>query len=62
MAKNKQLKITQKKSIIGSTKKQKQTMKALGFHKNYGTITHEDSPMIHGMIRKVEHLVDVEEV
>jgi len=62
MAKKKQLKITQKKSIIGSTKRQKLTMKALGFHKNYGTIIQDNTPVIHGMIRKVEHLVDVEEV
>lgn len=62
MAKKKQLQITQKKSIIGATKKQKATMRALGLRRNYRTVVQSDNPAIRGMLLKVNHLVDVEEV
>ncbi len=62
MAKKKQLKITQKKSGIGSNKTQKATIRALGLRRNYRTVIKNDDPAIRGMIEKVQHLVDVEEV
>jgi len=62
MAKKKQLHITQKKSIIGATKKQKATMRALGLKRNYRTVVQEDNSAIRGMLLKVNHLVEVEEV
>jgi len=62
MAKKKQLKITQKRSIVGRERSQRETMRALGFRRNYETRIHTDTPQIRGMIKKVEHLVDVEEV
>jgi large subunit ribosomal protein L30 len=49
------------KSAIGYPKDQKATIKALGFHKLQQTVEHEDHPTIRGMIRKVRHLVQVEE-
>jgi large subunit ribosomal protein L30 len=56
------LRITYAKSAIGYNKKQKGTIKALGFRKLYETVEHDDTPVIRGMINKVSHLVVVEEV
>ncbi len=58
----KKLKITQIKSIIDRPERQKRTIKALGLGRpNYSKI-HNDTPQIRGMIRKVSHLVKVEEI
>jgi large subunit ribosomal protein L30 len=54
------LKITLVKSPIDKTKRQKDTLKALGFRKVNQTIVQEDIPQTKGMIRVVEHLVKVE--
>ena len=56
------LRITYRKSAIGYTERQKATIKALGFRKLNQTVEQEDTPAIRGMISKVEHLIDVEEV
>ncbi|MEJ2747796.1 MAG: 50S ribosomal protein L30 [Anaerolineae bacterium] len=56
------LKVTYKKSAIGYNEKQKRTIKALGFSKLNQTVEHEDTAVIRGMIGKVNHLVEVEEV
>jgi len=53
-------KLTQKKSIIGATGRQKQTIKALGLRRINHTVEHEKSPSIEGMIEKVKHLIEVE--
>ena len=50
------------KSAIGYSKDQKATIRALGLHKLQQTVEHEDNPAMRGMIRKVNHLVQVEEV
>ena len=50
------------KSAIGYSKDQKATIRALGLHKLQQTVEHEDNPTMRGMIRKVNHLVKVEEV
>jgi len=55
------LRIKYVKSAIGYSKDQKATIRALGFRKLQQTIEHEDSPVMRGMIRKVSHLVNVEE-
>jgi large subunit ribosomal protein L30 len=55
------LRITYSKSAIGYKKDQKATIAALGFHKLGQTVEHKDSPVVRGMIRKVRHLVTVEE-
>ncbi len=62
MAKKKQLKITQTKSIIGCPKKHKATVRALGLHRNYRTVIQNDTPAIRGMINQVQYLLEVEEV
>ncbi len=56
------LKITLTKSEIGSTKKIRATLVGLGLTKREKTIIRKDTPEIRGMLRKVEHLVTVEEV
>jgi large subunit ribosomal protein L30 len=56
------LRIKYIKSSIGYPKDQKATIQALGFRKLQHTVEHEDNPAIRGMIRKVIHLVQVEEI
>ena len=56
------LRIKWVKSAIGYSKDQKETIRALGLHKLQQTVDHEDNPVMRGMIRKVNHLVKVEEV
>ncbi|MGC9352794.1 MAG: 50S ribosomal protein L30 [Mariniphaga sp.] len=56
------IKITQVKSSIGSTKRQKATLEALGLRKMNQTVEHEATPQVVGMAQKVGHLVSVEEV
>ena len=53
--------VTLKRSIIGSTKRQKDTIKALGLGKINSTVVHEDTPQVLGMIAKVNHLITVEQ-
>ena len=56
------IKITQVKSVIGSTKRQKAIMIALGLKKMHQTVVHDDSPQVMGMVNKMRHLISVEEV
>ena len=56
------LRVKYVKSAIGYPKDQKATIEALGFRKLQQTVEHADHPTIRGMIRKVNHLVQVEEV
>ena len=55
------IKITQVKSKIGSTDRQKRTLEALGLSKINATVEHEATPQILGMVAKVQHLVSVQE-
>ncbi len=54
--------VTLVKSPIGYTKDQKATVLALGLRRMHQTIEHKDTPALRGMIRKVIHLLQVEEV
>ena len=54
------LKITQVRSRIGATERQKRNLDALGLHKMNQTVEHEDSAIIMGLLEKVKHLVRVE--
>jgi large subunit ribosomal protein L30 len=54
--------ITQTKSKIGQTVRQKRTLEALGLKKMNQTVQLEATPQILGMVRKISHLVTVEEV
>ena len=58
----KKLRVTLVRSPIGYEKSQKATVRALGLTKMHQTVEKDDSPMIRGMINKVRHLVQVEEV
>ena len=53
------IKIKQIKSRIGAPKDQKLTLDALGLKKMGRVVEREDTPSLRGMIRKVEHLVEV---
>ncbi|MFI3321938.1 MAG: 50S ribosomal protein L30 [Rikenellaceae bacterium] len=54
--------ITQVKSRIGATKRQKTNLDSLGLRKVNQAVEHEASPIILGMVAKVAHLVKTEEV
>jgi len=56
------LKVTQVKSVIGSKRDLKRTVRALGLKRIRDSRVHEDTPQIRGMVHKVRHLVRVEEV
>ena len=56
------LKITHIKSKIGSTERQKRTLKALGFKKLNSSVEVEATPQVLGMINKVKHLISIEEI
>lgn len=58
----KKIKITQVKSVIDRSLRQKKTMTALGLRKMHATVEKEATPQILGMVDKVAHLVTVEEV
>lgn len=58
----KKLKVTLKRSLIGSTEKQRATVTGLGLKKLHQERVLENTPAIRGMIKKVIHLVDVAEV
>ena len=56
------LRIKYVRSSIGYPQDQKDTIRALGLRKLQHTVEHDDNPVVRGMIRKVIHLVQVEEV
>jgi len=56
------IKVTYKKSAQSCTKRQQETVRGLGLRKLHQSKVLQDTPAIRGIIRKVSHLVDVEEV
>jgi len=58
----KKIKITQVRSGIGHTERQKRTLEALGLKRIRHSVEHEATPQILGMVEKVKHLVKFEEV
>ena len=56
---SKRLRLTLVKSIIGLSPKQEGTVKALGLRRIRQQVTHDDTPMIRGMIAKVPHVLQV---
>lgn len=58
----KKIKVTQIKSVIDRPERQKKTMVALGLNKLNASVEVEATPQILGMVRKVNHLVKVEEL
>jgi len=56
------LKITLKKSPIGYNERQRKVVKALGLQRLNHSVFHHDSPTIMGMIKKISHLLEIEEI
>ena len=56
------VRITQMKSAIDRAQRQKATLKAFGIKKVHGTAELEATPQILGMIKKVQHLIKVENI
>jgi large subunit ribosomal protein L30 len=56
------LRVTQRRSVIHRPRDQKATVRALGLHRIGHSVVKEDRPEIRGMIAKVRHLVEVQEV
>jgi large subunit ribosomal protein L30 len=50
------------KSASGHKSDQKRTIEALGIRRMQTSVEHDDTPQIRGMIFKVRHLVEVEEI
>jgi large subunit ribosomal protein L30 len=55
------LKVTLKKSIVGRPEPHRRTVRSLGLRKLNKTVVLEDTPSVRGMVRKVSHLLEVEE-
>jgi large subunit ribosomal protein L30 len=58
----KKLRITLVRSVIGNTERHKATIRALGLHRINQSVEQVDSPVVRGMLMKVNHLVKVEEI
>ena len=56
------LKVRHVRILIGSRQDHKRTVRALGLKRIQDSRVHEDTPQIRGMLHKVRHLVQVEEV
>jgi large subunit ribosomal protein L30 len=55
------LTVTLKRSAIGRTQDQRATLRGLGLRKLHQTVVVADTPSIRGMVKKVLHLVEVQE-
>ncbi len=53
------LKLTLVRSLIGTTKRQRQTVQGLGLRRIRHTVERQDTPEIRGMVTKVAHLIQV---
>ena len=58
----KTVKVTLKRSVIGEKPKTRATVEGLGLRKINQTVEQVDSPSLRGMLHKVSHLIEVEEV
>lgn len=56
------LKVTQVRSEIGGTQRQRDTLRSLGLKRINDAVLKEDRPEIRGMVSAVAHLVTIEEV
>ena len=56
------LRITLRRSGIGYPERQKATLRALGLRRLNAAVVHDATPAVRGMVNKVTHLVEVEEV
>ena len=56
------VRITLRRSLIGQKHKARETVRSLGLKKINSFTEREIKPMIQGMLDKIEHLVDIEEI
>ena len=56
------LRVTLVKSPTKFSERQKRTIRALGLKRMHQTVEHADDPVARGMVARVAHLVEVEEV
>jgi large subunit ribosomal protein L30 len=61
MAEARTLKLKLVRSPIGSTERQRATVRALGLRRLHQVVEQSDSPVTRGMVQKVEHLVRIVE-
>jgi len=54
------VRVTQVRSQIGQSQQHRGTLRALGLGKIGRSVEHDESPVLAGMLRKVRHLVKVE--
>jgi large subunit ribosomal protein L30 len=54
------VRVTQTRSPIGENQRNRGTLRALGLRKIGQTVEHDETPVLTGMLRKVRHLVRVE--
>jgi large subunit ribosomal protein L30 len=62
MSSERKLRIIWRKSSIGYSRRQKSTIRALGLRRLGDVVEQADTPVIRGMVDKVSHLVQVEEI
>jgi large subunit ribosomal protein L30 len=55
----KQFRVTLKRSLIGCTKDQRETVRCIGLRRREQEVVVNDTPAMRGQIMKVQHLVDV---
>jgi large subunit ribosomal protein L30 len=55
------VKVTQRRSKNGASKRQRDTLRSLGLRRIGHSVEHEDTPQIRGMVDKVKHLVEVDQ-
>jgi large subunit ribosomal protein L30 len=55
------IRVTQTRSKIGQSEKHRGTLRALGLGKIGRSAEHQESPQLAGMLRKVRHLVKIED-
>jgi len=55
------LKITLRRSLIGRAERHRRVVHSLGLRKLNKTVVLQDTPTVRGMIRKVSHMLEVEE-
>ena len=57
-----QLKVTQVRSVIGTKRNHRASLRTLGLRKIRQSVVRDDSPQVRGLIHTVRHLVTVEEI
>lgn len=57
-----QLKVTQVRSVIGTRKNHRASLRTLGLRKIRQSVVREDTPQVRGLLQTVRHLVTVEEL